>query len=107
MAKLKPITKIVKAILIDDERSRNSDSFLYLQVLQIYARKNGTDLRHVSVADYLMSMAAKEFPPFESVRRARQKVQRAYPELAASERVEALRAVNEREYREYARGCVE
>lgn len=44
------------------------------------------------------------FPPFESVRRTRQKVQEKYPDLAASEEVEAGRELNETAYREFARG---
>lgn len=107
MLKLKPVTKVVKAILIEDERSRNSDSFLYLKVLEHYAARHDINLQKVSIADYLTNMAANIFPPFETVRRARQKLQRSFPELAACEKVEAMRCVNEREFREYARGIVE
>ena len=45
-------------------------------------------------------------PVFESVRRSRQKVQAAHPELAACDEVAAFRDENEQKYRAYARGGV-
>ena len=96
------ISNMVKILLEDDERCRNSDSYLYLQIVKDTAAMNGIDLRNVTVPDFLLSMG-KEFPPFETVRRTRQKVQATYPELCASERVEAFRAENEKIFREYAR----
>ena len=45
-------------------------------------------------------------PAFESVRRTRQKLQAAHPELAGDSNVEAQRMLNEGVFKEYARGMV-
>jgi hypothetical protein len=94
--------ELVKFLLEDDERCRNSDSYLYLQVVKVVAIKKGIDLKSVTIPDFLLSMG-DVFPPFETVRRTRQKVQQHHPELCANERVEAFRAENEKMFREFAR----
>lgn len=100
---LKNTTALVKAILEEDQRARNSDSFLYLQVLIRLGEGKGLDrvLHYVSI--FLLHMAEWGFPPFESVRRARQKVQAEYPELSANSKVAAHRAENEEAFRQFAR----
>jgi hypothetical protein len=104
MADLKNTTAMVKNLLEQNEKCRNSDSFLYLKVLSLTAKQKGVDLYKMSVPIFLLTMQDNGFPPFESVRRARQKVQAQHPELAASNKVKKGRAENEAEYREYARG---
>lgn len=42
-------------------------------------------------------------PPFESVRRARQKIQRAHPELRSTPEVEEQKILNEEIVRDYAK----
>lgn len=103
MYDLKNTTALVKSILEQDKTARNSDSFLYLKVLSVVAAQKGINLNFVSVPDFLMNLQGVEFPPFESVRRARQKLQAAFPELAACEAVEGFRDENEHLYRAYAR----
>ena len=49
-------------------------------------------------------MSEDEFPAFETVRRARQKVQERNPELQGVERIKAKRKENEEIFREFARG---
>lgn len=100
---LKTTTALVKAILEDDEKARNSDSYLYLQVIENIARHKGYDLRNIKVCYFLEHMKEYGFPIFESVRRARQKLQRKFPELSADAKVEEYRAENEEVFREYAR----
>ena len=97
------VTELVKTILEADQRARNSDSFLYLRVLKHIESEQGEKLNSVTVFDFLLNMQGKVYPCFESVRRARQKIQREYPELAASDDVKAYRAENEVGFREYAR----
>lgn len=94
--------ELVKFLLEDDERCRNSDSYLYLQVVKVVAIKKDIDLKSITIPDFLLSMG-DVFPPFETVRRTRQKVQQHHPELCANERVEAFRAENEKAFREFAR----
>lgn len=106
MTDLKTIQGLVQALLEQDARCRNSDGFLYLRVLFTYAKKNGINLDAMSISDFLMNHHGNDFPIFESVRRARQKLQAARPDLAASEAVEGFRAENEAQFRAYAVGDV-
>ena len=106
MFDLKNTTALVKSILEQDKQCRNSDSFLYLKVLSEVGKQKGIDLEKMSVPYFLLNLHGAGMPPFESVRRARQKIQAAHPELAACERVERFREENEAQYRAYARGEV-
>ena len=94
MDDLNKVSKVVKYILENHKQARNSDSYLYLKVLEHYAGKQGIDIRDISI---------KSFPIFESVRRSRQKIQAKYPELAASNRVHRFRKQNEETFREFAK----
>lgn len=100
--KLYQTNKLVKTILEEDERARNSDSHLYLQVLYQVGMIEGIDVNVMSVPEFLKKRDALNFPCFETVRRARQKLQATFPELAACDEVERQRMVNERVYRNYA-----
>lgn len=95
-------TALVKQILKQDERARNSDSFLYFRVLGVLALEKGIDMNRIPVPLFLLNMAEWGFPPFESVRRTRQKLQATFPELSADEAVEEFRAENETEFRAFA-----
>lgn len=98
---LKYISGVVKVILQASERARNSDSFLYLRVLEFYACTKGIDLRNMTVPNFLMNMQDYGLPKFETVRRARQKIQEKNPELAAADKVKENRMVIEREFRAF------
>jgi hypothetical protein len=106
MTDLKTTTALVKAILEVDKQSRNSDSFLYFRVLEIIGKRKGIDINEMSIPYFLLNMSGTEFPPFESVRRARQKIQEHHPELAANDAVSDFRSLNEMTFRDYARGSV-
>ena len=99
------LAQVVKTIMQDDKRTRNSDSFLYLRVLEVYAQANDCpmSLNSMSVVHFLMHMKEYGFPPFESVRRNRQLIAAKYPELSGNEDVEAWRTVKEEETRNYVR----
>lgn len=104
MENLKATKHLVQFILERDERTRDSDSFLYLRLISILAEKKGVDLDSMPVSYFLLRMKELDFPPFESVRRARQKVQAECPHLAACEKVAELRKENQGEYLAFARG---
>jgi len=104
MLDLKNTTALVKSILEQDKQCRNSDSFLYLKVLSVTAKQKGIDLEKMTVPYFLLNLHGAGLPPFESVRRARQKIQEHNPHLAACEAVEGFRTENEAAFREYARG---
>ena len=103
MNDLKSTKALVAKILEKDEQSRNSDSFLYFKVIHAVAEKINVDVDQLPVTAFLLLMDDFGFPPFESVRRSRQKVQSECPWLAASDRVKEFRAENEWNYREFAR----
>ena len=94
--------KTVKTILEEDERARNSDSFLYFRIIEKFGMQQGFDVNQIPVASFLLNMSQWGFPNFESVRRSRQKVQAEYPELAACKKIENARVNNEKEYKAFA-----
>lgn len=101
---LQTVTTLVKFLLTNYTQARNSDSFLYLKVIESQAYDKGINLNTLSVIKFLTNSAELGFAPFETVRRTRQKVQREFPELAACSEVQELRYENEQAYREFARG---
>ena len=104
MNELKTTAALVQALMEQDPRCRNSDGFLYLRVLFECAAKKDVCLDSITIPDFLLHHHGTDFPVFETVRRARQKIQATYPELAACEAVEGFGAVNEQEFKAYARG---
>lgn len=103
MNDLRTTTGLVTNILENNAQARNSDSFLYLKVLETVAERDGVELGNVTVHDFLTTMYSN-FPGFETVRRSRQKVQEKNPALRACEKVAEYRAENEKVYRSFARG---
>lgn len=103
MNDLKTTRSRVLEILQKDERARNSDSYLYFRLIGELGQEKGIDMNFVTVTAFLLNMAEWGFPPFESVRRTRQKVQREFPELSANEQVKAFRDEREMAFREFAR----
>ena len=102
MNQLQQTSKLVKQILIEDEAARNSDMYLYLKVCE---KLNPSALSKPFWA-VLVGLKFYKLPPFETVRRARQKIQAKCPELAGADEVEAVRSYKEDEYREFARGGI-
>lgn len=104
MKNLKSVKALVKSILEIDDKARNSDSYLYFRAINTIAQKESIDLTKISVTAFLLNMSEFPFPPFESVRRTRQKIQAECPWLAPSKVVAEYRAENEEAYREFAIG---
>ena len=103
MENLKSVSQIVKTILEEHPFCRNSDSFLELEVLKVYAKRQGLDLGTMTVDTLYKNRAAWKFPPSESIRRTRQLVQAKYPELAASDPIDGWRLVNEERVKSFVR----
>lgn len=97
MRDLKKTKKVVEMLLRDDPQTRNSDSFLYLKVIEVMASYPPA-VMEMPISEFLMRYKELGYPPFESVRRARQKVQQEYPYLKACEKVEAERVNNIKYY---------
>lgn len=104
MARLKDIKKIVLAILEENHQARSNDNLLYLLVLRHFAKGRELGLDNMAVPQFLMLRSTLGLPCFESVRRARQKLQAEHPDLGACEAVQDFRAINETEYREFSQG---
>lgn len=99
---LKNTSDIVKVILQKYPDARNSDDFLYLKVCEyVNARDSLRPFWQV-----IKNRKEYGFPPFESVRRSRQKIQSTYPELASSKVIEAQRKQNEKIYEAFASGVI-
>lgn len=104
MRRLKNITKLVITLLETDERCRNSDNYLYYCIIKTLAFEFGIPIENIKVTDFLLDVdRSRVFPPFETVRRSRQKVQEHRPDLAARINIQGLRADAEAVYVEYAR----
>lgn len=104
MENMKTLASTVKETLEEDPRTRNSDSFLYLKVLEAIAKqKECPNLSSMTVPFFLLHMKEFGFPPFESVRRNRQLIQAKYPDLQASDPIDAHRLVNEERMLDYVR----
>lgn len=100
MHKIDDVSKIVYRILCDDLKARDDDTYLYLEVCKHFNAKALT----MPFGQVLSSMGDLGVPPFETVRRTRQKSQELYPELSASEEVKKQRDKTRKKYTEYARG---
>jgi len=72
----------------------------------VIGERKGINIDSVSVPYFLLNLQGTAFPGFETVRRARQKLQATFPELSACEAVEGFRVENEKEFRAYAVGDV-
>ena len=109
MGKLKELqttTDLVKDILQKYPQTRSSDNELYYWVCVMAGKQIGIDVHRITMAMFLLHMKEYGFPAFESVRRTRQKLQATYPELSAASVVEGQRNLNEKAFRDYARGNV-
>ena len=101
---LKNTAELVKALLEEDEQCRNNDGILLSRVYKVIGDRAGQNLDEMSVLYFFQHLKDfKGIPSPETVRRTRQKVQEAYPELAATERVRRARGEQEINYRAFAR----
>lgn len=102
MSELRTVSALVKNILEQDEKARNTDNYLYFRVLEHYSKLRGIDIYSMTVPLFLKNLDSHIFPGFETIQRRWQKVQAAYPDLAADKGVEKLRTKNESAYRDFA-----
>lgn len=95
--KLYETKALVKQVLEENERTRNSDNELYVEICY---RVNPSAMR-LPFEDVIANLSRFGLPPFESVRRSRQKIQEAHPHLRSNEEVALFRAENEADYYEF------
>lgn len=97
---LKKTKDLVFEILQRSKESRNSDDILYINVCEAV----NPIASAMPLSKVLRNRKEYGIPNYESVRRARQKLQAEHPELAAVSDVEAGRMLCEQTYREFAKG---
>ena len=89
-SELKTTHDLVLEILKASPKARNSDNYLLYAVYATHGKRHGIDIDHMSVTTFFLHLKEYGFPSPETVRRTRQKIQAAYPELCGSEDVEAM-----------------
>ena len=94
---------IIHKILEEQPICRNSDSFLELEVLRVYAKHLNMNVDRMTVLSLFTFRDKWGFPKPETIRRNRQKLQAKYPELAPDSKIAAYRKLNEERVREYVR----
>lgn len=103
MNELKTTHDIVMEVLKAQPMTRNSDNQLCYWVYKVVGKRNGIDIDSMSMPRFLLHMKEYNMPAFETIRRARQKIQAEHPELCGDKTVEGQRLLNEEVFREYAR----
>ena len=91
------ITREVFSILMKSEKAREDDMFLYCKIAE------ARECAHKPLADVLLNLKEFDMPPFETVRRSRQKVQEMRPDLKPGAEAQMIRDRLEEEYRDFAR----
>lgn len=106
MGEIQTTHDLVKEILKTSPKARNSDNYLLYAVYATIGRRHNIDIDHMSVPKFFLNMKEYGFPSPETVRRTRQKIQAAHPELAGIEDVETMRELREETFRNYASGHI-
>lgn len=96
MSRLKKLSKQVEQILEDYPMTRGDDRLL---ITTLYIRNCGVRPN----ASFKEVMQDYTLPPFESVRRTRQKIQETREDLRANAETEKIRMMLQEEYIEFAR----
>lgn len=94
------VAKIVKTVLEKNVDARNDDDLMYLKVCNSIAG----EVSGMTVATFLLHRRELGLPCMESCRRARQKIQAAFPELRPDDDTANYRLLEEERYRDFARG---
>ena len=96
--KIESVKETVKRVLEEDSFARGSDNCLWTKVCELTTEA----IRYMSFS-YVMTHAGElGLPPYETVRRARQKVQAEHPELRASDDVQKERQKRRAVYQTWA-----
>ena len=99
MTEIRKTAALVWDVLKEHPQSRNSDMLLYLKVCETI----NPEALKMPLCTVLPSLKEYGLPPFETVRRARQKIQAVLPYLGSNEKVASFRGEREKDFREFAR----
>lgn len=97
--RLYEIEDVVRDILMNDKRARKDDFYLISELI----RRVRPSVLTLQVVEALNVAKEKGFPPFESITRARRKVQRKDPSLK-DEETEKIRLNEVNTYKTFAFG---
>ena len=97
MQKLMKVEEVVEQILRKDEYARNNDVYLILRYIsKVYPYEIGKKFEEA------MTNVSKKGLSFESITRARRKIQNKYPELR-NEKISNFRYEKKKDYIDYSR----
>ena len=96
MSRVREVTPKVLQMLKEHPATRSNDRLL---IREIYTKCYGVN----PYAPFGEVVMRNDLPSFESIRRARQKVQEYCEDLRAEEPVESIRIAEQEEYLEYAK----
>ena len=98
MKSMQKIERLVQYSLMTSPKARDDD---FLLVCMVYTDLNETT-RYKNFEYVMMNHKLLGLPSFESITRARRKLQSRHPELCSSKRQEKIRAAREQVFRDYA-----
>ena len=99
MGKILKVEERVRKILVHNPQTRNDDNLLIYEYLSTYH-----DINNVSIKELLLNSKQLGIPSFETITRARRKVQECSPYLKATEKIDKIRMNREKEFVDYALG---
>lgn len=102
MDNIRATANLVKKMLQDYPITRLNDEYLYFEICSDILKRQDRDIKGFTLENALLHRKMYDLPKFETVRRARQKIQASCPELASTDYVSNLRAQREQDYRAYA-----
>lgn len=97
--KIEKVERLVRQALEKNKESRANDHKLYIEVAYII----NPALANVNFKMNFENAKEVGLPPFESVSRARRKLQEKYPELRATIKVQEARKERQIEFEDYAK----
>ena len=98
--KIKSVESLVKVILMQSKKARNSDDALYICVV----RKVNPNLLKMPFINVMENTRSLGLPSYETVSRTRRKIQAEHPELWSDKTMKAYRESLEKDFEDYARG---
>lgn len=101
MSKMKNIENLVKQCLEENKKAREDDFILILNVYDKILPPQ-VDRYSLNLISLFTNHKFYKLFPFESITRARRKLQNKYPELQAEKIIVEARSQEEVEYRNYA-----
>ena len=102
--KLSNTANLVKEILTDKPETRDDDYLLWVEVIK-RTTKDKFDYS-MSFVTFLYTARFLNIPQFETVSRARRKVQEQHPELKGTEKVRKAREDMQVDFKDFARNFV-